>query len=131
METSTAPAIKLSFKEIVSSVQKQNKATKNIEGSAGTSEQPPSPRLITLSTLGSKNEDAPGKRTRSLGTVANEPAQKKPPQNSLASPSEHVPLLLEQPHQFHGIRTRRKKLKKRSKGHARTFNGHAGHYPRT
>jgi hypothetical protein len=97
METSTAPAIKLSFKEIVSSVQKQNKATKNIEGSAETSEQPPPPRLITLSTLGSKNEDAPGKRTRSLGTVANEPAQKKPPQNSLASPSEHIsiPLLLE------------------------------------
>jgi hypothetical protein len=99
METSTAPAIKLSFKEIVSSVQKRNKATKNIEGSSGTSEQPPPPRLITLSTLGSKNEDAPGKRARSLGTVANEPAQKKPPQNSLASPSEHIsiPLLLEQP----------------------------------
>ncbi len=100
METSTAPAIKLSFKEIVSSAQKQNKATKNIEGPAETSEQPPPPRLITLSTLGSKNEDAPGKRARSLGTVANEPAQKKPPQNSLASPSEHIsiPLLLEQPH---------------------------------
>ena len=38
-----------------------------------------------------------GKRTRSLGTVANEPAQKKPPQNCLASLSERAPLLLEQP----------------------------------
>jgi hypothetical protein len=84
METSTAPAINLSFKEIISSVQKQNKATKNIEGSAGTSEQPPPPRLITLSTLGSKNEDTAGKRTRSLGTTAKEPAHKKPSQNSPA-----------------------------------------------
>jgi hypothetical protein len=86
METGTAPAIKLSFKEIISSVQKQNSAAKDIEGSAGTSEQPTPPRLITLSTLGNKNEDTVGKRTRSMGTMANEPAQKKPtPQNSLAS----------------------------------------------
>jgi hypothetical protein len=131
METSTAPAIKLSFKEIVSSVQKQNKATKNIEGSAETSVQPPPPRLITLSTLGSKNEDAPGKRTRSLETVANEPAQKKPPQNSLASPSEHISIPFCWNSPIHGIRTRREKLKKRSRGHARTFNGHVGHSPRT
>jgi hypothetical protein len=48
-------------------------------GVVAEEQQPPLPRLITLSTLGSKNEDAPGKRTRSLGTVANEPAQKKPP----------------------------------------------------
>jgi hypothetical protein len=85
METSAAPAIKLSFKEIISSVQKQNKSAKNIEGLGGTSEQPPPPRLITLSTLGNKNEDTVGKRARSMGTMANEPAQKKPPQNSLAS----------------------------------------------
>jgi hypothetical protein len=38
METSTAPVIKLSFKEIISSVQKQNNATKKIEGSPGTSD---------------------------------------------------------------------------------------------
>ncbi len=74
--------IKLSFKEIISSVQKQNKATKNIEGLAGASEQPTLPRLITLSTSGNKNEDTVGKRARSMGTIANEPAQKKPPQNS-------------------------------------------------
>ncbi len=85
METSAAPVIKLSFKEIISVVQKQNMATRNIEGMAGTSEQPTPPRLITLSTLGNKNEDTVGKRTRSLGPAANEPAQKKPPQNSLAS----------------------------------------------
>jgi hypothetical protein len=85
METSTAPAIKLSFKEVIASGQVRNKATKNIEGSTVTSEQPTPPRLLTLSTLGSKKEDAEGKRTRSLGTVANEPAQKKPPQNSLAT----------------------------------------------
>jgi hypothetical protein len=84
METSTAPVIKLSFKEIISSVQKQDKAIRNIEGSAGTSEQPTPPRLITLSTLGNKNEDTVGKRARSMGTMFNEPAQKKPPQNSLA-----------------------------------------------
>ncbi len=85
METSTTPVIKLSFKEIISSVQKQNKTTKNIGGSAGTSEQPTPPRLITLiSNLGNKNEDTMGKRTRSLGTAANEPAHKKPPQKSLA-----------------------------------------------
>jgi hypothetical protein len=98
METSAAPVIKLSFKEIISSVQKQNRATKNIEGMAGTTEQPTPPRLVTLaSTLGNKNEDTVGKRARSMGTMANEPAQKKPPQNSLAPPSERAPLLLEQP----------------------------------
>jgi hypothetical protein len=94
-EISSAPVTKLSFKEVVSSVQKRNKATKNIEGIARTSEQPTPPRLITLSTLGNKNGVHPVKRTRSLGTVANEPAQKKPPQNSLASPSERVPTSME------------------------------------
>jgi hypothetical protein len=43
-ETSTAPVIKLSFKEVISSVQKQNMATKNIEGMAGTAEQPTPPK---------------------------------------------------------------------------------------
>jgi hypothetical protein len=85
METSTEPAVKLTFKEVISSVQVRNKASKNIEGSAGTSVQPTPPRLIILSTLGNKNEDTVGKRTRSMGTMANEPAQKNPPQNSLAS----------------------------------------------
>jgi hypothetical protein len=85
METRTAPAIKLTFKEIISSGQKQVKAEKNMEWSAGTSGQPTPPRVISLSTLGGKNEDTVGKRTRSLGTVGSEPAQKKPPQNSLAS----------------------------------------------
>ncbi len=84
MEISTTPVIKLSFKEIISSVQKQNKATKNIEGSAGTSEQPTPPGLITLSTLGNKNEDTVGKRARSMGTMANEPAQKKPVSNRIS-----------------------------------------------
>jgi hypothetical protein len=93
-ETSSAPMAKLSFKEVISSAQKQNSKNKNV---AGTSEQPPPPRLITLSTLGNKYEDAPGKRTRSLGTVTSEPAQKKPPQNSMASTSERAPPLLEQP----------------------------------
>jgi hypothetical protein len=89
MEISAAPVIKLNFKEIISSVQKQNRATKNIEGMAGTTEQPTPPRLITLSSnLGNKNEDTVGKRARSMGTMVNEPAQKKPAQNSLASPSE-------------------------------------------
>ena len=37
-----------------------------------------------------------GKRTRSLGTAANEPAQKKPPQNSLTPLSERVSLSSEQ-----------------------------------
>ncbi len=97
MEASTAPVIKLSFKEIVSSVQKQNKATKNIDGIAGTAEQPTPPRLIALSTLGNKNEHTIGKRTRSLGPAANEPAQKKSSQNSLASSLERSPLLIEQP----------------------------------
>ncbi len=85
METRTAPVIKLTFKEIISSGQKQVKAEKNMEGSAGTSGQPTPSRVISLSTLGGKNEDTVGKRTRSLGTVAKEPAQKKPPQNSHAS----------------------------------------------
>jgi hypothetical protein len=87
--------IKLSFKEVISSVQKQNSMNKNI---AGISEQPTPPKLITLSNLGSKREDTMGKRTRSLGPAASELAQKKPPQNSLASPSAHAPLLVEQPH---------------------------------
>jgi hypothetical protein len=39
METSTTPVVKLSFNEIISSVQKQNKVAKNIGGSVGTSEQ--------------------------------------------------------------------------------------------
>jgi hypothetical protein len=85
METSAAPVIKLSFKEVISSVQKQNNMNKNI---AGTSEEPTPPKLITLSNLGSRKGDTMGKRTRSLGTAANEPAQKKPPQNNMASPSE-------------------------------------------
>ncbi len=85
METSSAPVIKLSFKEVIFSVQKQNKVTKNIEGIARTSEQLTPPRLIVLSTLGNKNEDTMGKRTRSLGTMAQEPAHKKPTQNSPAT----------------------------------------------
>ncbi len=72
-------------------MHKQNKANKNVEGSAGTSEQPPPSRLITLSTLSNKKEDTVGKRTRSLGTAANEPAHKKPPQNSLASDPNSEP----------------------------------------
>jgi hypothetical protein len=72
-------------------VHKQNKATKNSEGMAGTSEQPPPPKLITLSNLSNKKEDTMGKRTRSLGTAANEPAHKKPPQNSLASDPKSKP----------------------------------------
>jgi hypothetical protein len=99
-ETSSAPVTKLSFKEVISSVQKQNSRNKNIAGIVGTSEQPTPPRLLTLSTPGGKNEDTVGKKTRSIGTVANEPAQKKPPQNSLASshtssePSQNkVPVL--------------------------------------
>jgi hypothetical protein len=127
-ETSSAPMAKLSFKEVISSAQKQNSKNKNV---AGTSEQPPPPRLITLSTLGSKNEDVIGKRTRSLGTVASKPAQKKPSQNSMASTSERAPLLFCWNSPAHGIKTRRRKLKKRSRSHARTFNGHAGHSPRT
>jgi hypothetical protein len=91
--TSAAPVIKLTFKEVISSVQKQNKVNKEI---ARASEQPTPPKLITLSNLGSRTVDTMGKRTRSLGTVANEPAQKKPPQNGLASPSERAPLLSEQ-----------------------------------
>jgi hypothetical protein len=85
MAISAAPVIKLSFKEKIASVHKQNQATKNSEGMAGTSEQPPPPKLITLSKLSSRKEDTMGERTRSLGSAANEPAQKKPPQNSLAS----------------------------------------------
>ncbi len=91
--TVAAPVIKLSFKEMISSVQRQNNMNKEI---ARTSEQPTPPKLITLSNLGSTKGDTMGKRTRSLGTVANEPAQKKPPQNGLASPSERAPLLSEQ-----------------------------------
>ncbi len=93
METSTAPAIILSFKEIIFSVQKQTKSTKNIEGSAGTSEQPPAPKVDhPLYSLGNKNEDTLGKRARSMGTMVNEPTQKKPSQNSLASDRnpEHI-----------------------------------------
>jgi hypothetical protein len=83
MATSAAPVIKLSFKEVIASVHKQNKANKNIEGSAGTSEQPPPSRLISLSTLSHKKEDTVGKRARSLGTAASEPDHKKPPQHDL------------------------------------------------
>jgi hypothetical protein len=92
--TSAAPVIKLTFKEVISSVQRQNNMNKEI---ARKSEQPTPPKLITLSNLGSRTVDTMGKRTRSLGTVASEPAQKKPPQNSMASTSERAPLLLEQP----------------------------------
>jgi hypothetical protein len=92
--TSAAPVIKLTFKEVISSVQRQNNMNKGI---ARKSEQPTPPKLITLSNLGSRTVDTMGKRTRSLGTVASEPAQKKPPQNSMASTSERAPLLLEQP----------------------------------
>ncbi len=100
METRTAPVIssasttKPTFKEIISSTRRLNSQNKN---GAGVSEQPTPPRLITLSAPGSKNDDAPGKRTRSLGTLANEPAQKKPPQNSQASPAERVPISKEPP----------------------------------
>jgi hypothetical protein len=91
MTTSAAPVIKC-FKEIkIASVHKQNKATKDSEGMAGTSEQPPPPKLITLSNLGNRKEDTMGKRTRSLGTAANEPAHKKPSQNSLASDPKSEP----------------------------------------
>jgi hypothetical protein len=92
--TSAAPVIKLTFKEMISSVQKQNNANKEI---ARASEQPTPPKLITLSSLGNRKEDNVGKRTRSLGAVASEPAQKKPPQNSMASTTERPLLLLEQP----------------------------------
>jgi hypothetical protein len=134
METSTAPVIKLSFKEIIASVHKQNKASKNSEGIAGATEQPPPPKLITLSNLGSRKEDTMGKRTRSLGSAANEPAQKKPPQNSLEpdrnpEPAQDTPT---HPRQFvHESRTKRKKLKLKLGGLVRTSSGHVGHYPRT
>jgi hypothetical protein len=84
MATSSTPAIKLSFKEIVASVHKQNSSSKSMEGTSGRLEQPPPPKLITLSTLDDKTKDTMvGKRARSLGTASNEPAQKKPLQNSL------------------------------------------------
>jgi hypothetical protein len=61
--TSAAPVIKLSFKEVISSVQRQNNMNKEI---ARTSEQPTPPKLITLSNLGSRKGDTVGKRTNSL-----------------------------------------------------------------
>jgi hypothetical protein len=133
METSTAPVIKLSFKEIISSVQKQNKATKNIEGLAGASEQPTPPRLITLSTIGNKNEDTVGKRARSMGTLANEPAA--PRRNPLRT-AWHQTILTPNCSKVrcrifaHEIRTKRRRLKK-SGGLVRTYNGHAGRFPTT
>jgi hypothetical protein len=78
----------------------------NIEGSAGTPEQPTPPRLIALPTLSNKKEDTVGKRTRSLGTVANEPAQKKPPQNSLVS--DHNPELAQNKLQAMRVRNQNK-----------------------
>ncbi len=76
MEINAAPVVaSAAFKEVISSVQKQSSMNKNI---AGTSEQPTPPKLIILSNLGSKKEDIMGKRARSLGPAASEPAQKKP-----------------------------------------------------
>ena len=91
--TSAAPVIKLTFKEVISSVQKQNNVNKEI---ARASEQPTPPKLITLSNPGSRTVDTMGKRTRSLGAVASEPAQKKPPQNSYESLRERVALSSDQ-----------------------------------
>ena len=91
--TSAAPVIKLTFKEVISSVQKQNNVNKEI---ARASEQPTPPKLITLSNPGSRTVDTMGKRTRSLGAVASEPAQKKPPQNSYESLRERVVLSSDQ-----------------------------------
>jgi hypothetical protein len=131
METSTARVVKLSFKEITASVHKQNKAFKNSEGIAGATEQPPPPKLIILSNLGSRKEDTMGKRTRSLGSAANEPAQKKPPQNSLAPDRDPEPDQ-DPPWQFvHEIRTGRKKLKMKLGDLVRTFSGNVDHYRRT
>ncbi len=79
MATSAAPVIKLSFKEIIASVHKQNNGIKNIEVSAGTSEQPTPPRLITLSTLSNKKEDTVGKRTRSLQRTCTKEAPSEQP----------------------------------------------------
>ena len=45
MATIAATVIKLSFKEVMESVHKQNKTNKNIEGSAGTFDQPPTVKI--------------------------------------------------------------------------------------
>jgi hypothetical protein len=84
MTTSSAPAIKLSFKEIVSSVHKQNSSSKSVEGASKKLEQPPPSKLITFFTLDDKTKDSMGKKARSLGTASSEPAPKKPSQNSQA-----------------------------------------------
>jgi hypothetical protein len=84
MATSAAPGIKLSFKDIIASGRKQNSSSKGIEETSGKTDQPAPTKMITLSILSDKANDTTGKRTRSLGSAANEPAQKKPPQNSLA-----------------------------------------------
>jgi hypothetical protein len=52
---------------------------------------PPPSRLISLSTLSHKKEDTVGKRARSLGTSASEPAYKKPPQNDLVGDPNSAP----------------------------------------
>jgi hypothetical protein len=85
MATSAAPGIKLSIKEMIASGSKQNSSNKGIEDTSGKSDQPTPPKMITLSALNDRANDTMGKRIRSLGSVvANEPAQKKPPQNNLA-----------------------------------------------
>ncbi len=95
METTAAPVIKLSFKEIISTVQKQNMATKNIEGMAGTSEQPTPPRLITLSTLGNKNEDiSHGQENYILGASCQRTRSEETPSEQHGIPLGTCPSLV-------------------------------------
>jgi hypothetical protein len=123
--TSAAPVIKLSFKEVISSVQRQNSRNKEI---ARASDQPTPPKLITLSNIGSRTGDTMSKRTRSLETVAREPAQKKPPQNSMASTSERAPLLLEQP--FPRIQDKEKEIEEEVKKSCQNIQWTRGPLPK-
>ena len=123
--TSAAPVIKLTFKEVIASVQKQNNVNKEV---ARTSEPPTPPKLITLSNPGSRKEDTVGKRTRSLGTFASEPAQKKPPQNSLDILRERVALSADQ------LRARNldkeKEVEEEVKRSCQNIQGHVDRSPR-
>jgi hypothetical protein len=83
MEPIAELAVKLTFKGVIDSARKRIQVNKNIDGPAGTEVRSPPPRLISLSTLSDKKDDLVGKRARSFGAPANEPAQpahKKPPQ---------------------------------------------------
>jgi len=85
------PAAQPSFKDALVSSQDQPSPDVIMDGSSGTENTPTLRKLITLSSLSGKKDDAANKRTRSSASHSSDqeqPSLKRPPQNA-GSSSRH------------------------------------------